>query len=262
MTPEDGATRYTIGEAARLLGVSARTLRHWEAEGVVEASERSFAGYRLYSRTDIARLQRALVYRETGMPLADIAELLDSPRSPIEHLRRQRSLLEKRIEDLQSMIASIDALIEKKEHTMTTPEEDAEELRMDWGYEDEARERWGGTEDWEHARRRRAARGEEGEAAAAAKLDAVEAELAEAFREGVEAGSQRANELVERHRASLDWFEVTREKHLLLARMYASDPRFTAHYDEREPGLAAWLKEAVEANARAHGVDPDRAEWR
>ena len=45
------------------------------------------------------------------------------------------------------------------------------------------------------------------------------------------------------------------------ARGYVADPRFTAYYDKREPGLAAWLKEIVDANAAAHGVDPDAAVW-
>ena len=39
------------------------------------------------------------------------------------------------------------------------------------------------------------------------------------------------------------------------------DPRFTAYYDKIEDGLAAWLKEIVDANAAAHGVDPAAAVW-
>mgnify|MGYP000977063918 CR=1 FL=1 len=45
------------------------------------------------------------------------------------------------------------------------------------------------------------------------------------------------------------------------ARGYVADPRFTAYYDRIEDGLAAWLKEIVDANAAAHGVDPATAVW-
>ncbi len=46
-----------------------------------------------------------------------------------------------------------------------------------------------------------------------------------------------------------------------LGRMYAADPRFAAHYDAIRPGLATWLRDAIEASARAHGIDPDTARW-
>lgn len=224
---------YTVGEVAELVGVSVRTLHHWEHEGVARPSGRSPAGYRLYSAADVERVQRALVYRETGMPLALVAEVLDSPGSPADHLRRQRAVLADRIERLKTMIASVDALIIDKETAMTTPEHDQRILGTDWTpdpYEDEARERWGGTDDWKESQRRRAARGPEGEAAAAARVDEVEASLARALREGVEPGSERANALAEAHRARLDWFDVSLDKHVLLARMYVQDPRFAAQW--------------------------------
>ena len=94
------------------------------------------------------------------------------------------------------------------------------------------------------------------------RVHEVEVALAAAMDAGVVAGSAEANELAEAHRASLTWFEVTHSKHVLLARMYVEDPRFSAHFDEVRPGLAAWLRSVVEANARTHGVDPESASWR
>ena len=77
----------TVGEAARLIGVSVRTLHHWDALGLATPSGRTWSGYRLYSPDDVARLQQVLVYRETGMPLARIGELLDEAgTSALEHL--------------------------------------------------------------------------------------------------------------------------------------------------------------------------------
>jgi hypothetical protein len=48
---------------------------------------------------------------------------------------------------------------------------------------------------------------------------------------------------------------------VLLASGYVSDPRFTAYYDARGEGLATWLKEIIDANAVAHGIDPENASW-
>ena len=82
------------------------------------------------------------------------------------------------------------------------------------------------------------------------------------MREGVQPGGERANALAERHRASIAyWFDTSYSKQVIIARGYVADPRFTAYYDAVEPGLAAWLKEVIDANAAAHGVDPATAVW-
>lgn len=68
--------------------------------------------------------------------------------------------------------------------------------------------------------------------------------------------------LAEEHRLLLShWFPVTHSKHALIAQSYTTDPRFTAHYDSQEPGLAAWLTAAIAANAGTHGVNAETAEW-
>ena len=49
--------------------------------------------------------------------------------------------------------------------------------------------------------------------------------------------------------------------HALLGRMYVDDPRFRDTLDESEPGLSAWLRDAIHAAARTHGIDPETAVW-
>lgn len=270
---DDGAARpgteLTVGEAAALVGVSVRTLHHWDEIGLVVPSARSRAGYRLYAAEDVARLHRVLVYRETGMPLAEIARVLDDPAvDAVGDLARQRELLEARISHLQRMVRAVDALTDK-ERTMSsngtpmTPQQRAEILGADWdpAWEEEAEERWGGTDDWKVSAQRQASQTPAGLAADKARLEDVEGRLAQAMREGVEPGSDRANALAEEHRAALTWFDVTPAKHVLLARGYVGDPRFVAHYDVLEPGMAAWLKAVIDASAAAQGVDPATAAW-
>ena len=79
---------------------------------------------------------------------------------------------------------------------------------------------------------------------------------------GVQPGSEEANALAERHRAAIGrHYDCTRSMQVVLAQMYTEDPRFAAHYDERAEGLAAWLTSIIDANARAHGIDPATAVW-
>ena len=74
---------YSVGEVARLTGVTVRTLHHYDEIGLLSPSGRTAAGYRRYAESDLARLQQILTYRELGFPLEEIGEILaDQTRTP------------------------------------------------------------------------------------------------------------------------------------------------------------------------------------
>ena len=256
----------TVGQVAGLVGVSVRTLHHWDEIGLVVPSARSWAGYRLYGPDDVARIHRVLVYRETGMPLAEVARVLDDPDvDATAHLARQRDLLQARIAHLTRMLRAVDTMMERNSMGENlTPQQQAEILGAEWdpAWQEEAEERWGDSDEWAQAAARKAAMTRQDWARVAEETEALETDLANAMREGVVPGSERANALAERHRASIDrWFDTTYAKQVLIARGYVANSRFTAYYDKRESGLAAWIKEIIDANAAAHGVDPAAAVW-
>ena len=256
----------TVGQVAGLVGVSVRTLHHWDEIGLVVPSARSWAGYRLYGTEDVARIHQVLVYRETGMPLAEVARVLDDPHADATaHLARQRELLQARIAHLTRMLRAVDTMMEKNSMGENlTPQQQAEILGAEWdpAWQKEAEERWGDSDEWAQSAARKAAMTRQDWARVAKETGILEADLAAAMRKGVVPGSERANALAERHRAGIDqWFDTTYSKQVLIACGYVADPRFAAHYDGYEPGLAAWLKEIIDANAAAHGVDPANAVW-
>ena len=260
----------TVGRVADLVGVSVRTLHHWDAIGLVRPSGRSRPGYRLYDAEDVARIHRVLVYRELGLALAQIGEILDDPSvDPREHLQRQRTLLEERIRRLERTARAVDEMIERTDMThengiRLSAEEQARIFGADWdpAYQDEARERWGGTEAWKQSAARTREWGPEQWQQVKDELETVESALADALARGIAPGSEEANALAEWHRATIArHYDCTRSMQVVLARMYTEDPRFAAHYDERAEGLAAWLRAVIEENARAHGVDPQTAAW-
>lgn len=79
--------------------------------------------------------------------------------------------------------------------------------------------------------------------------DRLLADLAAAKREGIEAGSQRANALAEAHRLGIEtYYDCTAEMQVCLAQMYVADDRFRAYHDDAEPGLAQWLHDVVIAS--------------
>ncbi len=68
-----------IGHLAERTGLSIRTLHWYDEIGLLKPSDRTESGHRLYSREDIARLQRILSLRDLGFSLEEIAECLDDP---------------------------------------------------------------------------------------------------------------------------------------------------------------------------------------
>lgn len=256
----------TVGATAALVGVSVRTLHHWDEIGLVRPSGRTWADYRVYSREDIARLHRVLVYREVGIPLAQIGPLLDDPHVDAgAHLRRQRELLTGRITHLQQMVCAVDSMLEATMNDKTvTPEQMGEIFGTDWqpGYQDEAEQRWGDTDQWAQSQQRSQNMSREDWEKVKAESDALDADMAAALRDGVEPGSPQANALAERHRTSIDQFyDCTHAMQVCLGRMYEADARFTERYESVQPGLTRWLTATIDANARAHGVDPETATW-
>ncbi len=246
---------WTVGELARLAGITVRTLHHYDRIGLVRPSERTSAGYRSYDGRDLDRLQQVLVYRELGFPLEEVATLLDDPAAdPLAHLRRQHRLLRERLERTQAAVAAVEKEMEARQMGIQlTPEErfevfgDADPVQ----YDAEAEERWGETEAWAESRRRVSSYGKDDWLRIKDEAADVERRFAEALRDGVPADSAPALDLAEEHRQHISrWFyDCPPEMHAGLGRMYVEDERFTAHYEQLAPGLARYVSTAVQANA-------------
>ena len=118
-------------------------------------------------------------------------------------------------------------------------------------YADEARARWGQTEAFRQSQRRAASYTPSDWEEIKRQTTALEARVAGAMREGWPPESVIAMDLAEAHRDLLSrWFyDCSPGLHCSLGSMYVDDPRFTAHYDERAPGLAAYLCAAIHASA-------------
>ncbi|PZG21046.1 MerR family transcriptional regulator [Nonomuraea aridisoli] len=261
-----GAGGLTVGAAASHVGVTVRTLHHWDAIGLVRPSGRSAGGYRLYSAGDVARIHRVLIYRELGLSLDDIGELLDAPTADMTvPLRQQRAQLVDRISRLRAMVDAVDRMIEAANSgILLSPEEQVAIFGQRWEPSSVAgaRDRWGDTAQWTQFAERAAGMTPEDWQQVADNITTLENDLAAAKRAGVRPGSAEANALAERHRASIGvYFDCTLSMHVCLGRSSAADPGFLAYYDAIEPGLVSWLRDIIDANARDRGIDPDSATW-
>ena len=250
---------WTVGELARLAGVTVRTLHHYDRIGLVTPSDRTAAGYRSYDVRDLDRLQQVLVYRELGFPLEEVATLLDDPGAdPAAHLRRQLALLRERLEHTRAMVAAVEKEMEARAMGISlTPEERFELFGGGFSeeYEREAEERWGDTDAWAQSRRRTSAYTKEDWIRIKAEGEDVERRFAEALRSGVPADSEQAMDLAEEHRQQIsrNFYDCPPGMHAGLGRMYVEDERFAAQYERRAAGLAEYVSTAVQANAARRG---------
>jgi DNA-binding transcriptional MerR regulator len=247
---------FTVGELAKLTGVTVRTLHHYDEIGLVRPSARSAAGYRLYDDGDVLRLQQVLLHRELGLPLEQIAAVLDAPGfARAEALRAQRAALADKRERIDAMIVAVDAALRLEEGRSEMQATDVKTMFDGFDhaqYEEEARQKWGETDAYKESARRTKQYGKAEWEQIRGEAEAIYARLAELMREGAAPDDARCKGVVEAHRAHIDrWFyPCSKEMQVNLAEMYVSDPRFTANLDKVADGFARFLRDAIVASSR------------
>lgn len=111
MKSSDHDEELSIGELAGRFGLPTHVLRHWEDEGLIEPAAR-VNGRRRYTEAHAARVTMILRGKQTGLSLAQIRELFESPRDDhTEILLRHRARLDEQIESIEAARAMLDHMI-------------------------------------------------------------------------------------------------------------------------------------------------------
>jgi DNA-binding transcriptional MerR regulator len=247
---------FTIGHVARVARISVRALHHYDEIGLVKPSGRSRSGYRLYTQADLERLQQVLFFRELGFRLEDIAPILADPgfdrRSA---LLAQRERLVENAARANALVHLIDTTIQKLERGEAMRPEEMFEGFDPAKYEEEAKARWGNTPEFAESQKRTKRYTKDDWKQIRADMDAITQAFAEAMASGERPGDAAAMDVAERHRQHIDrWFYPCSYRiHVGLGEMYVADPRFAANYEKHGAGLAAYICEAIRANAARAG---------
>lgn len=244
---------YTVQKLGRLAGVSTRTLRYYDEIGLLKPARTSSSGYRIYGQAEVDRLQQILFYRELGVGLDHIKDIITSPAfNGAQALREHREQLLDKRQRLDALIANVEKTIALTEgRTAMTDKEKFEGFKQklidenEEKYGKEIREKYG--EDTVNKSYRKLKNMTQDEHEAITRLaQEVQDTLAAAFQTGDPAGelAQKAAELHKRW-ISFYWEEYTKEAHAGVAQMYVDDERFKAYYDEKTPGTAEFLRDAI-----------------
>lgn len=104
---------FSIGQAAKRMKVSVRTLQYYDKKGLLSPSSISEGGRRLYSSKDMVRLHQIISMKALGFSLDEIKNMLynlDSPKEVAEILENQGILVEAQIKELQTALILINNL--------------------------------------------------------------------------------------------------------------------------------------------------------
>lgn len=251
-------TELTVKQLAVVSGVTVRALHHYDEIGLLAPAHVGANGYRYYGRAELLRLQRILFHRELGVPLGEIAELLElEGEDQVGVLLRHRERLAAEQERFRILIQTIDRTVANIKGETSMSNADlyqgfSAEKQAD--YEAWLVERYGEPMrvDIDHSRKAMAKMNEAEQAAMMETLKDIETGLVEGMKRGVDPTAEPVDRLIARHRAwvAASWDKpCPPEAYAGLADLFLSHPDFVARYDTLAPGFAVWLTDAMKAHA-------------
>ncbi|MDU0204072.1 MULTISPECIES: MerR family transcriptional regulator [Paenibacillus] len=245
---------YTVQSLGKLAGVSTRTLRYYDEIELLKPARINSSGYRIYGQAEVDRLQQILFYRELGVNLERIKDIITAPTfNEADALKEHYTqLLDKRAQ-LDALIANVEktiALNEGRISTMSNTEkfEGFKQQLIDENenkYGKQIREKYGDEQVNKSNQKLKNMTQDEHDEVTRLTQEVIST-LAEAFKTG-DPASEAAQKAAELHKQWLSyyWSEYNKEAHAGLAQMYVDDERFKAYYDDKQPGTAQFLRDAI-----------------
>lgn len=240
---------YTVKQFSDLAGVSVRTLHYYDEVGLLKPESVGANGYRYYGETSLLALQQILFYRELGLELREIKEIVTSPGFDVQTaLESHRKSLRSRLERLNRLIATVDDTIL---HLKGKKEMSRKQLFE--AFTDEQQEEYAhlaaqmyDPETVRTSNKKWKAYSAEEKQHILDEGNQVYADMVAVIPKGPDALEVQA--IVERWRKHLEYFWVPNEQQLLgLTELYNTNPDFKANFDKIDPRLAEFMREAVKA---------------
>lgn len=236
-----------VKEVAALVGISVRTLHHYDDVGLLKPDHLTESGYRLYSEENLEMLQQILFFKELGFPLRKIKNIVMSPSFDRQEAleMHKRMLIDKRGR-IDQMISTIDKTIHHmKGDRQMTNEEKFVGFDFDQNpYEQEARERWG-NDAVDASQKNLAKLSKQQQTSLSKEWEALYTRLATLRHASPD--SEEAQEAIK------EWYDLlnsnfghyTLDAFKGLGQLYVDDERFTKNIDKYGEGLAIFMRDAM-----------------
>lgn len=246
---------WSIQDIAKLAGTTSRTLRHYDAIGLLSPTSIGGNGYRHYDGAALVRLQRILLLRELGLGLPQIADVLERATTQEDALTGHLAWLRQEEDRLARQIASVESTIQALRGGERLMAENMFDGFDHTRYKDEVEQRWGKAA---YARSDAWWRGLTADEKKAwqMRVSALNEDWRAAAERGVAPDGDEAQDLARRH---VEWLRgvpgtpsdqggAGEKAYVIgLGEMYVADPRFGANYGG-DAG-AAFVRDALRTYA-------------
>jgi DNA-binding transcriptional MerR regulator len=246
---------YTVKDLAQISGVTTRTLRYYDEIGLLKPARVSSNGYRIYGNAEVDSLQQILFFRELGLGINDIKELLTSPefdrekalQNHLTALRQKKAQIELLIENVNKTLCTLrgEIIMNDQEKFSGFKKHLIAENERTYGVE--VREKYGNSSlDDSNARIMEMSETQY------AQSEQLRLEINDTLKSAMAIGdpaSKLAQKACELQKQWLCMFlsegAYTKQMHRNLGIMYVSDERFRNYYDSVAEGCTEFLQEAL-----------------
>ena len=246
---------WSTSEVARMSRVTSRTLRHYDRIGLLRPASIGAGGVRWYAEVELRRLQQILLYRELGLSLEAIGQVLDGQRSEVEALRRHHEWLVAEGERLRVMAATVSRTIETLEGDAAMLAEEMFEgfSAQQKKWENDLVEKFGEGVRPHFESSREAVKGwnKDDYARAQQEWDDLDDRAVALIQQGIAPYAPEAQSLMADHYAAVSRFWTPNATaYTNLGGYYVEHPDFRARYDAKDPRLAEFWRDAMAAYAQ------------
>ncbi len=244
---------YSIKKLSQIAGVSTRTLRYYDEINLLKPARINSSGYRIYGAKEVDRLQQILFYKELGLNLDHIKEIINNPKfDKISALKEHKlKLLEKKkqidmlLENVSKTLLAVEGEIImddkekfagfKRDAIEKNEKKYGKEIRQKYGDEviDKSNEKFNNMTEEQYN-----------------EVEALAAQIIETLKNAMKTNdpsSDLAQEAAELHKKWLCyyWEKYSKDAHAGVAQMYVYDERFKEYYDKHQDGMAEFLRDAI-----------------
>ena len=241
----------TTRELTNVSGVSSRTLRHYEAEGLLLPTGRDRGGQRLYGPEQLLRLQQIVAMRGLGLGLQVIRSVLSREADLPESLTNRIDELSKERTRISDQIASLELTLERLQKGEPLVASEMFEGFQNDPYAAEAEQRW--PNQYAESQRRLKSMSKAEQQALFDSGNQTHVELAKLFVAGAGPAEDKVQSLIAKHYAWVNAFWTPdRTAYIALGEMYVADSRFAANYEKFAPGMAVFMRDSMRVWAEAN----------
>lgn len=244
---------YRVKEVADMVGISVRTLHHYDEIGLLNPAYVNEVGYRYYSDNELERLQQIMFFKELKFELQEIKEILDNPNFDRKKaLEMQKDLLVKKRDRLDKIVISIEKTLESIEgglemnkKDMFKPFDMSEIENHKEKYAEETKKKYGDTDAYKESEEKIRNYTKYDWAVVMEKGGEIFSKIAANMDKGPE--DSEIQELIGEYRQYItdSFYTCTLEIFRGLGELYVYDERFTKNIDKYAEGLSEFLKEAI-----------------